>query len=58
MMEGLQLWKKFEELKSRACDEVGYFIVKPEILAINIINIEQSVLTNTFLADLGKTWSL
>merc|ERR1719184_624469 len=23
MMEGLQLWKKFEDFKSRACDEKG-----------------------------------
>ena len=37
MMEGLQLWKKFEAFKSRACDEVGFFIVKMEIPAINII---------------------
>ena len=28
MMEGLQLWKKFEELKRRACDEEGSFVIK------------------------------
>ena len=24
MMEGLQLWEKFERFKSRACDKVGF----------------------------------
>ena len=28
MMEGLQLWKKFEKLKGRACDEEGSFVIK------------------------------
>ena len=42
MMEGLQLWKKFEAFKSRACDEVGFFIVKMEIFKL------YKILTNRY----------
>ena len=35
MMEGLQLWKKFEKLKSRACNKAGFFYLETEVTSLS-----------------------